>query len=479
MIKKIIKKLFPSLIKRLHAIDEIQRNVKWLTQTFMDSDLNFYKLRNILNGIEYYQPAYMVGGLDLIPKRECKDRCRIIEKALNNNLARNKILDIGSSLGYVCYYFSDKGAETEGWEADPKNIEAAKLIGKINGIPSKFQNKYFSLDEVNEIKKGDFDVVIILSVLHHIIHYNGLIYVQELIKNLLDKIPVLVVELALKNEDTTLFWNDALPENELSIFDLVKDEIELTLLGEFPTHLSVKKRPLYLITKRNEYFDRYVIVNNKKYHYDIKTCVGYNGSEVPLLCPQLKRFYYFSKEHVIKEYYIKDFEINNTSQIITDISNLLFIKNLNKIKSTNIIDLEINNDKAIVVLARDKGELISDILDSNEINLKIVAKDVLSFIIILKENNLHHNDIRSWNILWDKEHAQVIDYGLMSTRSTDDDIISLLWVLNAIITKRRESSIFGDKPLPPKENFTNTDFQELYEAIEEGERSLEKLIWLI
>jgi O-antigen chain-terminating methyltransferase len=421
--------------------------------------------------VEYYQPAYMIGGINLIPQRECKDRCRVIEKSMNSSIAGLRILDIGSSLGYICYYFVDRGAVTEGWESNPKNVEVARLIGQINGIPAKFKTKELYLETLDDIHIEQFDIVIILSVLHHIIHFKGLQYVQEIVEKIIEKVPTLIVELALKNEDESLFWNDAQPENELAIFDLIKDEIIIEKIGEFSTHLSLKQRPLYKISKKK----KDIMINGKSYMYDKKTNLAYNDSEFPYLYPELSRNYYFSNKYIIKEYLVKIFD-DNMKQITTEIGNMLFLNEITKIKSTRLTDFEISNNRAVVVLACDDGDLISDILDKKKIDPAKVAKDVLEFLAVLEENNYHHNDIRSWNILWNGENAQVIDYGLMSPVVKDDDIVSLLKVLDAIIIKRKESSVHGIKSFPPKEHFIIPCLKKLYEFIEEGERSPKKII---
>ncbi|GBU27339.1 hypothetical protein R84B8_00869 [Treponema sp. R8-4-B8] len=425
----------------------------------------------MLSEVEYYQPAYMIGGINIIPQRECKDRCRCIEKSLNTSVAGLRILDIGSSLGYICYYFADRGAVTEGWESNPKNAEVARIIGQINGITAKFETKELYLEALDDIHIGKFDVLIILSVLHHIVHFKGLQYVQEIIKDLIEKVPILIVELALKNEDETLFWNEAQPENELAIFDLIKDEIIIEKIGEFPTHLSSKQRPLYKISKKK----KNILINGKSYLYDKKTYFAYNDSELPYINPELGRNYYFSEKYIIKEYFLNA-DDDNIKQITAEISNMLFLNDISKIKTTKLIDFEISNNHAVVILSRDDGDLISDILSKKEIDPETVAKDVLEFLAVLEESNYHHNDIRSWNILWDGKHAQVIDYGLMSPIVKDDDIMSLLRVLDAILMKCKESSVNGIKSLPPKNNFLNSCLLKLYEIVEEGERSPKKLL---
>jgi len=472
ILKKLIKKLFPSYIKKYYKMKNIINMLDKSLNILIDNDFKIIKLRKLLSEVEYYQPAYMINILDIAPKRDCKDRCRLIEKSLDNIITGQKILDIGSSLGYICYYFADRGAITTGWESDPKNVEVSKLIGQINGIETKIENKSFCIEALNDINKDDYDVIIILSVLHHIIHYKGLEYVQELIKAMFEKVSTLIVELALKNEDSSLFWDASLPDDELAIFDLIKTDVDIKYIGEFDTHLSLTKRPIYLISKK----EKFIHINGKKYVYDKKTNIAYNDSDFPYMNPLLGRFYYFSYKFVIKEYLFNESTNENKIQIITDISNMLFWEKLSKVKSTKLLDFEINNRRAIIVFLRDSGELLSEILGKKEIDLKIVAKDILEFLLVIMENNIHHNDIRSWNILWDGNHAQVIDYGLMSSRIEDDDIIALLWVLNAIIVKHRENGIYGYTSLPPKDNFITNDLLELYEAINKGEKNPKKLL---
>ena len=445
---------------------QIVEGIKKTVDFFGDADFQFNKLRNMLNEIEYYQPAYMIGGINLTPKRECKDRCRAIEKALDGNIAGLKILDIGSNLGYVCYYFADRGAVTEGWENDIKHAETARLIGQINGLRTSIKSKEFNMEEIEQIKPGDYDVIMFLSVLHHVIHFNGLRYAQEAIKKTIEKIPVLIAELAVKNEDATLFWNEALPDNELAVFDLVKDEIIIDKIGVFSTHLSSIERPLYKITKK----EKIVLVNSNFYSYDYKTNVAYKDSTIPYIAPAFRRCYYFSQNYIIKEYFLN--EVNdNMEQIITEMGNILFLNRRTNVKSSQLIDYELNNKRAVLVLARDKGDLISDIINEKKICPEKVTKDVLEFLSALEENNYYHNDIRSWNLLWDGNNVHVIDYGYMSPIVFDDDIVSLLRVINAIQLKCKENSVGGKKNLPSSKHFNTPFLQKLYKIVEDGERS--------
>jgi O-antigen chain-terminating methyltransferase len=178
------------------------------------------------------------------------DRCEAIHKAIGN-ASGMRILDVGSSLGYVSFYFADRGAMMEGWDSNNKNVEISQLISELNGISAVFKVVLFNRKSVNSFKKGDFDIVIMLSVLHHVTKNQGLNTTKKLIKHLVDVVPMLIVELARKGENPGKWkWDKSQPENELEIFDLVKDYVIIEKIGEFSRFVG-KTRPIYIILKKN------------------------------------------------------------------------------------------------------------------------------------------------------------------------------------------------------------------------------------
>ena len=197
--------------------------------------------------IENYQPLY--GITEVIPPlRHCRDRATAIEAALPLRTNGLRLIDFGSSLGYFPFYFSDRGGVATGWDINPKNIKMSLACQQLNGLPATFDATPLSLESAQGIAPNTYDVALILSVLHHIGHQNGLDYVQALMKTLLERIPVLVLELAHREEGVQYPWRMSLPKDPLAILATCP-AFHVTRLGDFPSHLSDSTRPLFLVER--------------------------------------------------------------------------------------------------------------------------------------------------------------------------------------------------------------------------------------
>lgn len=476
IIKRVVKKTAPRLTYELRRLKRIEDKLD-----LVEATINLFKmsphhdnrldiLRNMATKVEPYQPPYGIAGIFDNPARGSIDRARVIEQRLGMP-AGQRILDIGSSLGYMCYYFADRGAITEGWEARIENAEFSRMVGELNGVNTHIKTKLFDAESVKTIRTGEYDVVFILSVLHHITHYQGLEYTQLLMKELLERVPMVVVELARRGEDRKLFWNAAQPKDELAIFELVKDDIIIEKIGDFPNHLSKRTRPLYVIRSKQT-----ITVNNRSYRYDRKSYSAY--SESPMVYSSLLRRYYLGDDFIVKEYDLtKDTDQENQRQIVADVSNLLQLKNVYGIPK--LIEYELTPYEARIVIERIPGDLLLDVIEQKrEIDVLAVAAQVLRTISDLQKQNLNHNDIRSWNILASKKKFSVIDYGLTGITKKDDDIISLLWVLHSILSGQREGYEHF-KQLPDAALFIDPVLKKLYQAVKQGERSADKLAELL
>lgn len=470
--KRLIQKApgVSSMIQRLNYItkqlESIQGKLAEIQGDVGNHDTRLDHLKRILAEVEHYQPAYHVSGVIDNPARDSLDRCRAIESYLGK-VPGTYLLDIGASLGYVCYYFTDRGAVCEGWEYNPKNTEAARLIGEINGIATAVKTKSLDDETVKTIQPGDFDVVTILNVFHHTIHYNGLEYTQKLVKELIERVPVMIVELAKKGEDPKLFWDKAQPKDELAIFDLVKDKVNITKIGDFSNHLSDKFRPLYAVTSK----EKTVAINGRTYQYDKKSNEAYSKSIVAY--SKLKRHYYFALNYIIKEYEFTKYDDNeNLKQIVSEISTLLQVKDIHNMPK--LIDFELTTRGARVVVERIEGDLLVDRLMLTN-NPRIIAKEVLKSLSDLEKQGLYHNDVRSWNIIYTDKKVSLIDYGFVSHKNSDNDLNALLWVLYAVLTGEREGTHTGKTDLPPKDAFkSDHSLLKLYERVMSGETSPSK-----
>ena len=166
------------------------------------------------NQVEYYQPIYGIPAIFFTSKskRDCSERVKVIENYFDKDVFNLRILDIGSSLGYFCFYLADRGAFVDGWESIEMNYHVSNLVKQINQINSaNFYLRTLDRDTIKNIPNDNYDCVLALSIFQHINNLYGLNYCQDLIQTLLEKSPILIVELANRQENTDVYWKDSLP----------------------------------------------------------------------------------------------------------------------------------------------------------------------------------------------------------------------------------------------------------------------------
>lgn len=479
-IKKAVTKVAPGLAAdranlrylRTH-IDTVVAGQKKLEQQIAagieqlsSHDNRLDALRRAAEKVEPYQPLYAVSGIIDVAARQSKDRAICIENHLSI-IQGKRILDLGSSLGYMCFYFADRGAFVDGWEYNADNTLVEKLTQEINGVSgAHFLTKEFNQQNIVTVEAGRYDVALVLSLFHHIVHFNGLEYTQQLVADLMDRVPVVVVELAKKGEDPTLFWNDAQPDDELAIFDKVRDKVEIQKIGEFGNHLSANKRPLYLVSRR-----KVIEVQGRNYAYDQQSIEAYAGS--PAVFSALRRRYYFADDYIIKEYIFDgSATTDNWRQIVNELNvlnNLLRDKQIYHLPQ--LIDYELNDKAARIVLKRLAGQLLTDKeVACTVLQTKSIAKDILKSLSQLRQHGLYHNDVRSWNVILNQQGAWLIDYGLAAPVRSDNDAISLLWVMHAALSGNREPYDVNKTVLPDQVVFAkDKSLNQLYTAVKSGE----------
>jgi O-antigen chain-terminating methyltransferase len=204
------------------------------------------ELEQLLNKVEYYQPLYGVSGIE-DPLRPCRDRAIHIASALAPLGEQFRLIDFGSSLGYFPFFFADRGAICTGLDIKPENTAVARGVQHLNGLNATFGTASLDMQTVHSISPGEYDVALMLSVLHHIHHRHGTDYVARLLADLLDRIPMLILELATKDEAVRFAWRESLPADPLAILSACGN-INVRKLGLARSHLSDSERPIYVIS---------------------------------------------------------------------------------------------------------------------------------------------------------------------------------------------------------------------------------------
>lgn len=205
----------------------------------------------LLHGKNVYQPLYNYPyPSSIAPLRPCRDRCEAIEAEIGKEIHGRRILDVGCSLGYNTLYFVERGAVGYGIDSDERNIRICREIQNYTRGEATFRHTSLNRELVDSIRPGQYDYAFLFSILHHVIETHGLVYVQEMLSILVDKVPVLFVELALRVEvpPPGYSWNACLPDDELGIFDACA-KLDIKLVGCFPTHVGPVERPLYRVAR--------------------------------------------------------------------------------------------------------------------------------------------------------------------------------------------------------------------------------------
>lgn len=215
--------------------------------TRQSSDL-IAQAKKLYAKVDPYQPLYGLGD-DIASLRPTADRCKVIYDYLDRDVRSKRMLDVGCNVGYVSCFLAEHGANVTGWDYSTDNIAVCNAVMQLNDLQVEFATKTLSKETVAAIKPGAYDVVIILSVLHWTVHEHGLAYVQDCMSELLAKVPLVIVELAQKDELPGLGIYDDAPANDLSIFKDT-DGLNIQKIAEFGTHQKTKVRPLYAVSAK-------------------------------------------------------------------------------------------------------------------------------------------------------------------------------------------------------------------------------------
>jgi len=203
---------------------------------------------------ERYQPIYGHPELSHSVSRACADRLGdlvVVHDALAAELGRPlRVLDLGCAQGFFSLNLAARGSLVVGLDFAPANVAVCQALAAEH--PSL--NATFLTGRIEEfaalIGPDDFDLVLGLSVFHHLVHEHGVAAICALIGRLAAHIPHGLYELALKGEP--LYWGPSQPEDPRT---LLAGYRAVRRLGEHATHLSSIGRPLFFVSDLYE-FDR-------------------------------------------------------------------------------------------------------------------------------------------------------------------------------------------------------------------------------
>ncbi|WP_440467602.1 methyltransferase domain-containing protein [Pseudomonas sp. YH-1] len=380
--------------------------------------------QKVLELPEVYQPIFGHAEYTATASRECEDRLAQIIKvyrALSKSLDRPlRILDIGCAQGYFSLNLAKAGATVLGVDYLERNIELCRALADEN--PSF--NIRFELARaetiIESLQEDEFDLVLGLSVFHHIIYEKGIPFTSKLLNQVAEKSKVSIFEFALKSEP--LYWGNAQPEDPRSLLDGFPFTHELS---KHHTHLCEIERPLYVASKK------YWVLDGLAGKFD-------HWSDSPHALEQGAhggtRRYFFAEDTLVKLFRVPN---ESHKSNFTELANesAILDKLPNSLRPPRIITFGQHETEAWLVRTLIPGILLLDIIKENiPIDATKVLRSILKQTEDLERLGYYHNDIRTWNILITPEDdALLIDYGAICDTPQDctwpDNIYLSIFIL--------------------------------------------------
>jgi SAM-dependent methyltransferase len=152
-----------------------------------------------------------MGGSRLASTRECRDRLGLIVNHLPQRSCN--VLDIGSNTGYYLFELARLGYFCHGIDSDPELVCYASLMAYLTEC-SGVSCEVGKLDLAFIERMPSYDVILCLSVMHHIILAEGMEIADSILQQLVTKTnEVLFFEMGQSNE-IDADWSGRLPRME-------------------------------------------------------------------------------------------------------------------------------------------------------------------------------------------------------------------------------------------------------------------------
>ncbi len=358
---------------------------------------------------EVYQPIFGHSDFADHASRPCADRLEVIlgvYDALQNLMGRPlRVLDLGCAQGYFSLNLASRGASVLGVDFLDKNVAVCTALAEENPqFDATFEVGRVE-DVIDRLQPGQYDLILGLSVFHHVIHERGIDEVKRLFQHAASVSGALILEIALQEGD--LFWAASQPENPRSLLESLNFVREVV---RCKTHLTNVERPLYVAS------NCYWVIGDKAGEFDTWSdeshALANNTHEG-------SRRYFFGPKEIAKLYRFEGArEEHNRLEFLRE---KMFLSNPppGYPVAQSLVVLE-GEQEGWIVMERFSGSLLLEVLTEPTLDRKAILRDILDQLVILESFGLCHSDIRSWNILVSgTSQARLIDYGAISQEFKD------------------------------------------------------------
>lgn len=386
---------------------------------------------------EVYQPIFGHNEFSENASRLCEDRFLLIKNAYLFLSAREgrplKVLDLGCAQGFFSLSLASLGATVTGIDYSQPNITVCQKLADENP-QLKVDFKLQSIDAVvQSLFESEYDLVLGLSVFHHVIHEHGIDYVKSLFDIISSHIPSGFFEFALREEP--LYWAESQPEQPYALLRGYAFSHKISMHG---THLSDIKRPIYFAS------NKYWLIEEHGGEID---SLKLSSHDFEKNFHQESRRYYFSDDLLVKIFRLgADVESRNRLEYQRELDFLSAPPP--GFDAPRLVAFGENNEETWLVRQIIPGTLLSErLLDAPfTIDAELVTNDLLFQLSALERAGKYHSDVRPWNVIVDDDgHAFLIDYGAISSHPEDADdlygqILSFLYLAREISERKLRDS---------------------------------------
>jgi 2-polyprenyl-3-methyl-5-hydroxy-6-metoxy-1,4-benzoquinol methylase len=382
---------------------------------------------------EVYQPIYGHPEFNDLASRPCEDRLRLVTSIyarLAGEIGRPlRVLDLGCAQGYFSLHLAEQGATVKGIDRLEENIKLCRGLAEENpGYSVQFE--VGSIEEVlSRLMPGDIDLVIGMSVMHHLCAERGAEQTRAILKELSSKIEAGIFEVALKEEP--LPWAPQQPDTPDWLY---QDFAFLACTGEFPTHLSDTVRPIYFTS------NKFWLAGGAITRFQHWTPFAH---ELDPLAIDRQRRYFNTDNQFMKLFRFHGPQAALNRQELEREIECLGRPDAATLGLPKLSSHFLGQHEGWVVRERVPGTLLSTcILNGEKLDRTAIVGSLLQQLAILEGAGLFHEDLRAWNILVRPDGgATLIDYGSICGECRDRDYprdwrIPLLILLNQLFRSR-------------------------------------------
>lgn len=210
-------------------------------------------ISRLVGTFEPYQPVAINGNILAVGERACIDRWTAIEKIARECRA-NTLLDLGCAEGYfVQQAASEVGCIALGVDADLRRLTIAQNTATFNQVLGAGY-LYSRITPALLERLPQFDVVLFLSVLHHMMYEHGIEYARTMMKSIHSKtVKRLIFDMG-QSDETNHEWSRLLPKMEPDPTSWIADFLRqcgfsnVEVIGQTDAYKGAVRRSLFSVT---------------------------------------------------------------------------------------------------------------------------------------------------------------------------------------------------------------------------------------